>query len=171
MLQSSFFNDPKHPFETGALFSPCRTWRYRLWRVWDRDKPRCLFIMLNPSTADESVNDPTITRCIKYADSWGLGSLEVCNVFALRSRDPKELRHCDDPVGPWNDGVIIEAATKAAFIACAWGVHGLYMDRGRKVAGLLSGFRLHCLGLTQDGAPRHPLYMASGCIPLPYREV
>ena len=93
---------------SGATFSDDGVYRYRLWREWDADLPSCLFIMLNPSTADATQDDPTIRRCIDYARRWGFGRLEVGNLFALRSTDPKALYAADDPVGPDNDDALME---------------------------------------------------------------
>jgi hypothetical protein len=118
--------------------------------------------MLNPSTADAAVDDPTIRRCMRFAHRWGgFGSLEVVNLFALRSTDPKGLREVDDPEGPGNDAAILEASKLAGRIVLAWGAGGEYKGRGRDVARALSLARddLVCLGRTQRGHPLHPLYV------------
>lgn len=144
-----------------ATFSPCRRYRYTLTRSIGAGTRRALFVMLNPSTADEAQDDPTIRRCIAFARREGCGSLEVANLFAWRATDPVELRTAPDPVGPDNDRHIVEAAGRASLIVCAWGVHGCLLGRERAVRQLLAGRALHALGFTKEGAPRHPLYVKS----------
>lgn len=141
-----------------ALFSPCRTYRYTLTRDW-ADGPRALFVMLNPSTATEVVIDPTVRRCLGFAKAWGMAGLTVVNLFALRATDPKALYDHPDPVGPDNDHHLAEQASRAGLVVAAWGTHGALDDRDRNVMALLDGVDLHCLGRTQSGHPRHPLYV------------
>lgn len=144
-----------------AVFSPCRAYRYQLSRVWDAAAPRVNFLMLNPSTADAFVLDPTVRRCVGFAQAWGAGSLTVTNCFALRSTDPAGLRAVADPVGPDNDASIVSAATAADTVIAAWGVHATYLDRERHVRELLrtADVTLHTLRLTKHGHPGHPLYL------------
>lgn len=160
-------------FETvrkGATLDPSGVYRYQLWRVWDESKPRVLFIMLNPSTADADHDDPTIRKCIAYAKAWGYGSLEVVNLFALRSTSPAAIYAHDWPVGKGNDPYILESAYRAQLIVAAWGVNGEYRARDRHVGALLSlhGFQLHCLKVTSKGLPNHPLYLKGDLMPLPF---
>jgi hypothetical protein len=146
----------------GATFSECGRYRYRLRRTWLPELPPVLWIMLNPSTADAATDDPTIRRCMRFAQRWGgFGGLEVCNLFALRSTDPKALRQAADPVGPDNDRAILEASKAAGCVVVAWGAGGELKGRGRIVARALSFVRadLVCLGRTQRGHPLHPLYV------------
>ena len=103
----------EHPFDpfwltqqNGAMFSPCRSYRYSLWRTWDSQKPIVVFIGLNPSTADETVNDPTMRRCIGFARLWGYGGMVVVNLFAYCATKPTVLRHVADPVGKDTDSWI-----------------------------------------------------------------
>lgn len=145
----------------GAEFSTCRRYRYRLWRHIGPGARRVAFLMLNPSTADERRNDPTIKRCIGFANAWGFGWLEVWNVFGFRSTDPKALWDITDPVGPANDISIAIAAPKVELIVCAWGAHPLAVARGPKLRNVLAGRELHALKLTRDGDPGHPLYLSS----------
>lgn len=156
---------------TGATFSPCGAYRYRLWRYWSGE-PAVLFLMLNPSTADETVNDPTVERCQRRAKAMGAGGLQVANIFALRSTDPGALYAADDPVGPDNDAAILAAARECAQVICAWGVHGEYRGRGNAVLAMLrtAGITPHCLGTTKDGHPRHPLYVSYGVTPVRLQE-
>lgn len=151
--------------DTGAIFSPDRTYRYMLWRQWDASLPKCTFIGLNPSTADERVDDPTIRRCIRFARDWGYGRMQMLNIFAYRATDPLVMRLAEDPVGPDNDQWLAKAATVSAMNVAAWGIHGKYRDRQRYVGLLLSGLDIYCLGTTRSGCPRHPLYMRAATQP------
>lgn len=156
--------------ESSAKFSPCRKYRYSLTRVWDRAKPPIGFIMLNPSTADAFVLDPTVRRCVNYAKAWGGGSLWVANLFAWRSTFPAELNWCSDPVGEENDRDILLMAQNVETIICAWGVHGQKHQRDVFVRDLLRDADLHVLGLTKDGHPKHPLYLSKDLTPLPWPQ-
>lgn len=148
-----------------AVYSDCEAYRYLLTRVWDGALPRALFVMLNPSTATEVQNDPTVERCERRARALGFGAFRVTNIFAFRATDPRAMRAVADPVGPDNDAAIREsvdwAGGPADRIICAWGTHGAHLGRGAAVAQLLreSGRDLHHLGLTAAGAPKHPLYI------------
>jgi hypothetical protein len=146
---------------TGARFAHRRRYRYLLWRVWEPALGCCNFLMLNPSTADETTNDPTIERCQCRAVRWGYGGLVVTNLFALCSSKPALLRRVADPVGPGNDAAIAAAARQARLVICAWGNHGAYLGRAGAVRGLLDelGVVLYCLGQTLAGEPVHPLYL------------
>lgn len=145
--------------KTSATFSDCRTYRYSLTRRWG-DGEIQTWLMLNPSTADEVKNDPTVERCQRRAQQSGFGALEVVNIFALRSTDPSAL-YVDgiDPIGPDNDQYILDAAARSGQIVCGWGAHGALNDRGIQVAKLLHNFDLNVLALTKTGQPRHPLYI------------
>ncbi len=98
---------------SAAHFSPCGCYRYRLSLSWDDAAPRLLVVMLNPSTADETLLDPTATRCVLRARALGFGAVWIVNLFALRATDPRALRGADDPVGPGNDAAILGAARRA----------------------------------------------------------
>ena len=150
-----------------AEISQCGRYRYRLERWWDENRPAVMFVMLNPSTADAFQDDRTISRCIAFARQWGYGGLLVGNLFALRSTDPKALRRCDDPVGPLNDGALLDMAENAALVIAAWGTKGTFLRRNEAVLQLLP-MLVYALKLTQDGHPRHPLYLPSGLKPFPY---
>lgn len=151
---------PDDGIQRSAIFSPCRTWRYALERVWDEDKPRVLFVLLNPSTADEKEDDPTNRRGIGFAKSWGFGSIVFVNLFAYRTPHPQELKKARDPVGPQNDGIIFDQACCAEKVVLAWGTHGAFRGRDQEVIELLGeSFNTYCLGTTKHGYPRHPLYL------------
>jgi len=143
-----------------AIFDPTGMYRYSLWREWCADSPRVAFIMLNPSTADDRKDDPTIRRCIGFARAWEFGALEVVNLFAYQATDSSKLLRVADPVGPENDDYIVQAAERCSYVVVAWGAKGVLLDRGRQVIRLLAGWRhVGCLGITKDGYPRHPLYV------------
>ena len=155
--------------EVAAEFSPCRKYRYVLRRTFGHGRAEVMFLMLNPSTADEVKNDPTIRRCIGFAKSWGFSRLIVCNIFAYRSTDPMKLRRVDDPIGPDNDTYIIDCHSEAEMTICAWGVHGAYLDRGILVArgiNACSENPVMCLGVTKEGHPKHPLYVPAKTEPV-----
>ena len=147
-----------------ALFSPCGTWRYGLERRWGTGAP-LLYVMLNPSTADETRNDPTIERCQRRAVRLGFGAMRIANLFAYRATRPQDLRRAEAPVGPENDALVSEWHAEAGMTLAAWGVHGAYLGRGPAMAARLAG-PLHHLGLTRDGHPRHPLYLRNDAVPL-----
>ena len=147
----------------GAAFSPCRRWRYLLWRQWDPARPVANFLMLNPSTADEVKLDPSCTRARVYAERWGYGALIVTNLFGWRATDPDDMKAARDPVGRGNDRAIVQAAKESAIVVCAWGNHGAHLGRSSRIFDLLrsSGIRLHALRMNGLGEPAHPLYLPS----------
>ncbi len=153
-----------------AVYSACALYRYALTRVWQPEGRRALFVMLNPSTATEEQNDPTVERCERRARALGFGAFRVCNIFAFRATDPRVMRAAPDPVGPANDAAILEGAAWADTVVCAWGSHGAHLDRGPAVERLLRGSApaLHHLGLTKEGHPRHPLYVGYVQPPVPW---
>lgn len=147
---------------SSAIFSPCRRYRYDLIRTWYgmfTKESHAVFIGLNPSTADETQDDPTVRRCIRYAKAWGHSGMHMLNIFAYRATDPKDMLMQDDPTGPSNDDVIrmICGLPSTSVVIAAWGIHGSHMDRGRQVASMLQNLR--CLRMTKDGHPAHPLYL------------
>jgi hypothetical protein len=152
-----------------AAFSRCGTYRYALWRRWDESRPAVLFVGLNPSTADAHRDDPTIRRCIGFANSWGFGSVIVANLFAYRTPHPKLLRAAPNPIGPRNDRWLRTLATDAGLVVAAWGADGEYLRRATEVSARLGDCR--CLGLTASGAPRHPLYVRKDVLPRPYAPI
>lgn len=158
--------------ESGATFSPCRRWRYLLWRCWDAARPAANFLMLNPSTADELKLDPTCARARDYAERWGYGALVVTNVFAFRNTDPARMKAAKDPVGPGNDAAIVRAAREAGIVVCAWGNHGGFLGRSTQVLEKLkaNGIRLHALRINAGGEPAHPLYLPSRLSAIPLRR-
>lgn len=153
-----------------AIYSPCEKYRYELTRVWEEDGRKAVFVMLNPSTATEVQNDPTVERCERRARALGFGAFRVCNIFAWRETDPKLMRSQADPVGEGNDAAILEACAWADQVVCAWGAHGAYLDRGPAVEALIRGTKVqpYHLGLTKAGHPKHPLYLSYSQQPEPW---
>jgi len=126
--------------------------------------------MLNPSTADERRDDPTIRRCIGFARRWGFGGVEIVNLFALRASDPRALRRASDPVGPDNDRHIARVAARATLVVVAWGVWGGLRGRSAALRARLSRRAPRCLGLTRSGEPRHLLYLRADARLVPARS-
>lgn len=157
--------------DSGAILSVCGRYRYRLWRRWLLGHGTLAFVMLNPSTADASVDDPTIRKCRGFASRWGFGGIEIVNLFALRSTDPSALATAVDPVGPANDEWVGTLPSRTSEIVFAWGAYGAFArTRAEKVIDMLDVHcSLHdapvgrrgvmCLGVTKSGHPKHPLYV------------
>ena len=155
-----------------AIFSDCEQYRYTLGRRWAEAGQRVCFCLLNPSTADAKVLDPTLTRCHRYAVNWGFHAMDVVNIFALRSTDPKGLKQVDDPIGPENDHHIARLAKQADLVIVGWGTHGSLMNRGTQVHESLSRICTpHCLDITKHGHPKHPLYLRADLKPRRFDSV
>ncbi|HVT78430.1 MAG TPA: DUF1643 domain-containing protein [Acidimicrobiales bacterium] len=156
-----------------ATYSPCKTWRYTLRRtpaqprLVDAPKRVICWVMLNPSTATEHEDDPTVRRTQTFARAWGYDEVIVCNLFALRSTDPAALYTHPDPVGPDNDDAIASVLADAELAIAAWGVHGELNRRADEFLARHASVRWHCLGTTKHGHPRHPLYVRGDTTPLP----
>lgn len=167
--------DKGEEFYSGAEFSPCRHYRYALWRRWRGtvNAEQVMFIGLNPSTADETEDDNTIRRCIRFAKDWGYCGIVMTNAYGFRATLPKcmkEGKHTpdslsitDDPIGPRNTEVLIEQSKNVGLIIAAWGVH-CEPAREQGVCSAI-GLPIHCLGKTKDGRPRHPLYLKADTKP------
>jgi hypothetical protein len=152
-----------------AEFDQSGAYRYHLGRAWDGGGRRAAFVLLNPSRADAERDDPTIRRCIAFARAWGFGGLDVVNLFAWRCPRPRDLRAAADPVGPGNDRRLLRTARAADLVVAGWGNAGSWLGRDRTVGALLGGLGpVHCLGLTKQGRPRHPLYVPGAVRPRPY---
>lgn len=171
MKQTSLFgDDPESLPSSDAVLSPCKKYRYTLTRRWiplleavidHGDRGMINWIMLNPSTADATQDDPTITRCIKRSKSLGFSSLVVTNLFAWRATDPRDMIGVEYPVGPDNNNHIQEIASQASCVVFGWGANGGYLLRDREIDSRIRamGITPHCLGITNDGFPSHPLYI------------
>lgn len=158
-------------YKKTAELSDCGTYRYELQRHWGNG-PTAKWIMLNPSTADADIDDPTIRKCIAFSKQWGCGRLIVVNLFAFRATSPKELKTAQDPVGLANARYICNAAAIDGPLILAWGANGGLLDRDMEVKALLNEVLaympvgrhagregVYCLGLTKHGHPKHPLYI------------
>ena len=153
-----------------AHISDCGKYRYALTRSLLFGAGTVNFIMLNPSTADAEVDDPTIRRCIGFANDWGYEKLVVTNLFALRSTNPDALARAADPIGPKNEQAIFDNAYGSEMVVCAWGVGGRLNDRGLSVRRKLWSFcEPHVLRLTASGHPSHPLYLPALLRPVEWR--
>ncbi len=154
------------------MLSDCGKYRYALWRDIPprlgelRPIGTCLFVMLNPSTADASEDDPTIRRCIGFAERWGFARLAVGNLFAFRATDPRDLGRTDDPVGPDNYSWLERLVAEAGTVVAAWGASAGSAGRGEHLGFLPD--ETQCLGLTKAGHPRHPLYVRGDAELIPY---
>ena len=143
-----------------ATFSSCRTYRYSLSRIWDKKKKYVLFIGLNPSTADEEADDPTVRRCVNYAKNWGYGGFMMVNLFAYRTTLSSNLTTVKYPVGIDNDKYIVTLSKKADINVAAWGNNGNLYSRDKQVLSLVPS--LMCLKINRSGQPAHPLYLKKG---------
>lgn len=140
-------------------------YRYKLSRRWQAGGLTLLMVLLNPSTADARQNDPTVRRCLGYAQGWGFNCLLVGNLFAYRSRWPRDLLTAADPVGPDNDQALLELAAAADLVVAGWGNHGQSLGRAAAVRRLLESYGWHALGWTKSGQPKHPLYLPGSARP------
>jgi hypothetical protein len=151
-----------------TILSPCRQYRYCLWREWNMmNQSYAMFVGLNPSTADEVEDDQTIRRCVEYAKQWGYGALCMVNLFAYRETQPAVMKAHAAPIGAENDRWLLELAKDAGVIVAAWGVNGTHLKRDKAVMQLLEG-KLSYLKTTQDGHPSHPLYLKKSLKPLSF---
>ena len=162
IIERTLFDDM-----TGASFSDCRKYRYKLWRKWD-DGGLVNFTMLNPSKAGEIDSDRTVNRCIGFARRWGYGGIVVTNLFGMVTPYPSEMIYADDPIGPGNDAAIVEAADESAIVICAWGADGDHRDRASQVRKMLLEHcpdKLHYLRMGKN-QPWHPLYLPGDLKPI-----
>lgn len=148
-----------------AIVSPCQSYRYALGRRWSA-APVVLIIGLNPSSADGHSDDPTVRRCVAFARSWGYGALWLGNLFAYRATDPRQMLAACDPVGPANDRWLQRLSGAADLVVAAWGVRGGFGGRDQAVRSLLPA--VHCLRLSRQACPMHPLYLPKTLQPQPW---
>lgn len=163
-----------------AVISEDGVYRYTLSRTWDYSKGKVAFMMLNPSTADATDDDATVRRCINFAKSWGYGGIYIGNLFAYRSRYPKDLLSVDYPIGPKNLMFLARMFVDSEIIVCAWGngkILKALEDRAKNPESIryyyepLKWFRdkLTFLELSKDTIPKHPLYLRGNLTPKPYK--
>ncbi|AKJ28749.1 DUF1643 domain-containing protein [Caldimonas brevitalea] len=152
-----------------AMLSDCSRYRYRLGRRWGDGQPLA-FVMLNPSTADGTEDDPTIRKCIGFATRLGYNAIEVVNLFAFRATDPCDLRAAGYPVGPDNNGHIESACRWAPMVICAWGANAKGLQRPVDVLRMLAawGCEPMALRVAAGGIPAHPLMLPYSCSPVPF---
>lgn len=163
----SKFNGGKPQSVWDAMFSEDRKYRYALWRIWgSSDKGMVMFIGLNPSTADESLNDATIRRCIGFAKDWGYGGMYMCNLFSYVSTDPKALITSGEPI-EINNFWLEKIAENSAKVVFAWGAFKMHKDRMLQVAEMFPD--AYCIGKSKEGFPKHPLYLAKNSELIKYR--
>ena len=146
-----------------AILSEDRKYRYVLSRIWDESKPTVMFIGLNPSTADETEDDPTIRRCINFATSWGYGGVYMLNLFAFRATEPRVMKEAENPIGNDNNKYLEEYSNKCDKVVCAWGNDGNYKNRSKEVLSKINN--LYYLKLNQSGEPAHLLYLSCSLVP------
>lgn len=156
---------------SGAVFSDSnKRFRYALWRVWQPTSSKVLFIGLNPSTANDIKDDPTITRLIGFAKSWGFGGLFCGNLFSLVSANPDVLWYqssLEQPMGP-NDNAIKKMRELCVKVVVGWGNDGRFAGARPKEILALLGEPVFCLKTTKLGEPSHPLYMPIESQLVPY---
>lgn len=157
-----------------ANFSRCRTYRYTLWRHWeggDDVQDYVNFICLNPSTADETRDDNTIRKCVKFAKLWGYSSMCVTNLFAYRSTDPEAMKLVEEPIGEDNDYFLKNTAVNAALIVAAWSQHGSHLNRAEIVRKNLAGVPMSYLRMGKGKKPQpwHPLYLPDTTLPTEWK--
>ena len=161
-------NFQERPLKNTAKLSDCRNYRYALWRTWDQSKPYVMFVGLNPSTADETTDDPTLTRCINYAKSWDYGGVCMANLFAFRATEPAVMKAALDPVGVENDSWLIKLAESSGIVIAAWGNDGSFVGRAQQVKSLLPN--MFCLKINKSGEPAHPLYQKAMLKPIVFNS-
>lgn len=163
LISREFFSGKREFYQVleatseGAVFSASREHRYLLWRVWSGTDRLALFVGLNPSTADETADDPTIRRCIGFARRWNCSGVLVANLFAFRATEPKILFRAEDPIGADNDDWISLVSRKAERTVVCWGNHGKQLGRSNIVLRMLHD--PICFYRTKAGEPVHPLYL------------
>lgn len=166
-----------------AVFSSDGKYRYYLYRrLSAQGEGVATFIMLNPSTADARQDDPTIRKCLGFCRHWGVAELQVVNLFAIRATRPAEMKKSSQPVGRhnrrWIERAVVQspsAGRSRRLVIFGWGVHGNHCDQDRTVRDWLDSLAVegHCLGITRDGHPRHPLYVpySASLIPFAWKKL
>jgi len=144
-----------------AIFDRTGTYRYQLGRRWQASGAEVAFVMLNPSRADDSHDDPTLRACIQFAQRWNYAALSVVNLFGYRTPHPSELKQAKEPIGADNDRYVLEAVSVADKVVVAWGNEGGLLGRDRAILTQLEPHhhKIYYLQLNRSGQPRHPLYI------------
>jgi len=152
----------------GAIISEDEQYRYQLWRIWDKDKPMVMFLMLNPSTADATEDDNTVRRCINFAKEWGYGGIYTGNLFAYRAKNPKDLLKAEEPVGEENLEHLESMSERCGEVICAWGNNDIVEKLQGKNSLEAIKKPMYAIEFSIDGNPKHPLYLRNGLTPKPY---
>ncbi|HHJ4617737.1 TPA: DUF1643 domain-containing protein [Citrobacter freundii] len=150
-----------------AVFSDCKQYRYSITRTWDETKPYVVFIGLNPSYADAEQDDPTLGRCISFAQGWGMGGVRIVNLFAFVHTNRFEMMKVADPVGADNDRYIVETVANAGIVVAAWGNEGRHFQRSAAIRALLPA-HTKCFKINATGEPKHPLYIHGDTALIPF---
>ncbi|MGB3291689.1 MAG: DUF1643 domain-containing protein [Phormidesmis sp.] len=160
----------ENSLQRSAVFDVTGQYRYQLGRRWQPGEAEVAFIMLNPSRADASRDDPTLRACLQFAQHWDYASLSVVNLFSYRNPDPTLLRTAVDPVGPQNDEYVLKAVVAAQQVVLAWGNWGNLGGRDHTIFALLRPYqsKLYCLQINRSGQPRHPLYISRSRSLMPF---
>jgi len=156
----------KLKLKTDAILSEDRKYRYLLSRIWDESKSTVMIIGLNPSTADETENDPTIERCISFAKSWGYGGVYMLNLFGFRATQSKDMFNAEEPIGIDNDEYIKKYSKICDKVVCAWGNDGNYKNRSQEILAIIKNS--YYLKLNKTGEPAHPLYLKADLVPIKF---
>jgi len=156
--------------ERTAIFDATGDYRYRLDRQWQAQGSTVAFVMLNPSRADATCDDPTLRACIQFAQRWCYSSLSVVNLFGYRTPQPALLKKAKDPIGDENDEYVLKAVSEATSVVLAWGNEGGWMKRDRAILNLLTPYepKISCLAINRSGHPRHPLYIKRDTVRQPF---
>lgn len=159
---------PSH-IRSSAVFSDCRQYRYVLHRRWQYDQPSrsVLFLLMNPSTATEDVDDPTVRKCRLYTEQWGYNHLIITNIMAYRATHPKLLLDVADPVGPDNMRRVACLITmQRPFVVCGWGrIPPKLRYAEAQAMQMLRDCQPHVLRLSKSQRPWHPLYLPNDSVP------
>ena len=155
--------------QRGAILSSCKKHRLQLWREWNSNLPKVLFIMLNPSTADHEQDDPTLRRCMDFAKQWGYGGLYIGNLYSFRAADPRTLLKVSKFSHRDNYKHISTMAQQCQLLVCAWGNYPIIKKLGTPLNILKQlNQKLHCIALSKTGTPKHPLYLKKSLTPIPF---
>lgn len=148
--------------QKGAVLSSCETYRYQLWRIWDDTKPKVMFLMLNPSTADANKDDATIRKCMRYSIKWNYGGFYVGNLYGYRATDRSVIKSVDNPIGDENQNHLLELSKKCDKIVCAWGNEE---GRPERIFSILDNLYYLKLNKDREQSPAHPLYLKGDLTP------
>lgn len=162
--KAGIHNKTMNYLEQSATISDDQLYRYSLTRKISRGPRIVLFIGLNPSTADATLDDPTIRRCVGFAKSWGFNCLLMGNIYAFRSTDPKNLQIVNNPIGSKNRDELEKMIIVSELVVAAWGRNLLTEDAKEIANWIMQQEKTMCLGQNNDGSPKHPLYLPKSSV-------